>query len=112
MNVSTPVSSSLGVVLRPRAHGEFPLRHVALDGRQLSFGNREGDVDGLELIDGHQLLAVGHHHVALFHSDVAGAAVDGRTDAGVAELHARIIHGRLAGPDVGGRAFNSRLVRG
>ena len=36
------------------------------DGGELRFGDGEGYIDGLYLIDGNELHAVGHDHVALF----------------------------------------------
>ena len=83
--VSTPDSVVGGVVLRSGVHRQLALRHVPLDVAQLRFGHREGHVDGLHFGDGHQVAGIGGDDVALLHGDVAGAAVDGRADGGVAQ---------------------------
>ena len=56
-------------------------------------------------------IAVGGDHVALLDGEVAGAAVDGRADLGVAELHAGVFDRGLAGADIRLGAFDGGLVR-
>ena len=101
-----------GFVLGSRAYGELTSLHKTLDGRQLGLGNREGHIDGLDLVDGHQFLAVRHDHVALLDGDIASAPVDGRSANGVTELHARVVRHRAAGTDGGAGAFDGRSIGG
>src|SRR5205823_14889465 len=100
------------VVLRTRAHRQFTHVHVALDRRQLGFRNRKRDVNRLHLVDGHQIHAVGHHHVALLYREVAGTSVYGRADFGVAQLHARVVDRGFTGPDRGLDTLDGGFVRG
>src|ERR1019366_1306714 len=97
-------------ILRAGADREATQRHVLLDGRQLGFGNREGDVDGFHLVDGHHVHVVGGGHVTLFDGKVAGAPVNGRINGAVAELDLGVFRRGLAGADGGAGAGDGGLV--
>jgi hypothetical protein len=81
-----------------------------LDGGQLGLGNGEGDVYGLNLVDGDHVHIVGGDHVTLFDGEVAGASVDGRIDGGVTELHLGIFSRGLTGADGSLSAGDGGLV--
>ena len=60
--------------------------------------------------DGHQVAGIGCNYVALLHGDAAGAAVNGRSDGGVAHLHRGRIHGRFGRHDLGAGALDGGFV--
>ncbi len=73
-------------------------------------GNRKRHVNRLHLGDGHQVRRIGGDHVALFHRDAAGPAVDGRLDGGVAQLDLDVFDGGFVGHDLRAGAFDGGFV--
>ena len=72
------------------------------DERQVAAGQGAGGVHRRHLVDGDQrCLVVGAHQVAGIHTDLAGAAGEGRADGGKAQFQAGRVHRRLAGLDRG-----------
>ena len=98
------------IVLGTHEDGELSHGHVFLDIPQLRFRNGEGDVNGLHLVDGHQVHVVCRDHVPLLDHEVAGAPVDGRADFRISQLELVGLDHRLGGHHLGLSALDGGSV--